>query len=310
MNKIDLKRVDLNLLLLFEVLMREGSVSRTADLLGRTQSAVSHALARLREQLGDPLLVKVGGRMQPSPYARELVQEVEPLLRSIERVLSPRQAFDAATSTRRFRLAVPDVAVHLFPHLMRRIQHEAPDVSVEWEIPRSNTLLDVAEGLVDLALLPDAVKRPEGVAASAPLPFSWACFVRDGHPALENWGRAQWAAWPHVLVSTGDQARSPVALAADVAQLERRTGLVVPTFSVVAPLLAQTDLIATLPVMVLADSVRQFGLQMRPTPFEMPAISHTMLWSARLTNDPASLWVRSRFLETLEAQLVKHTEMP
>ena len=78
MNKIDLRRIDLNLLLLFDVLMQVGSVSKAADQLGRTQSAVSHALGRLREQLGDPLLVKVGGRMQPSPYAMELVQEVRP----------------------------------------------------------------------------------------------------------------------------------------------------------------------------------------------------------------------------------------
>ena len=83
MNKIDLRRIDLNLLLLFDVLMQVGSVSKAADQLGRTQSAVSHALGRLREQLGDPLLVKVGGRMQPSPYAMELVQEVRPILRSI-----------------------------------------------------------------------------------------------------------------------------------------------------------------------------------------------------------------------------------
>lgn len=126
MSKIDLRRVDLNLLLLFEVLMLEGSVSNTADQLGRTQSAVSHALARLREQLGDPLLVKVGGRMQPSPYALELMQEIRPILRSIERVLSPREAFDPAASTRRFRLAVPDMGTHLFPHLMQRVHQEAP----------------------------------------------------------------------------------------------------------------------------------------------------------------------------------------
>lgn len=305
MHKIDLRKVDLNLLLLFEVLMREGSVSKTADQLGRTQSAVSHALARLRDQLSDPLLIKVGGRMQPSPYALELVQEVRPILRSIERVLSPREAFDPTMSTRRFRLAVPDLAINLFPHLMRRIQQEAPHVLIEWEIPKANILLDVTEGLVDLTLLPDTVKRPDGVASSSPLPFQWACFMRNGHPALKNWGSRQWCAWPHIVVGTGDRAHSPVALAAEMARLERTTGLVVPTFSAVAPLLAQTDMIATLPIIVLADSMRQFDLQMRPTPFEMPAIPHVVFWSARLTNDPASLWIRARFSEVLQIQLLE-----
>ncbi|AST85119.1 LysR family transcriptional regulator [Ralstonia pseudosolanacearum] len=305
MSKIDLRRVDLNLLLLFEVLMLEGSVSNTADQLGRTQSAVSHALARLREQLGDPLLVKVGGRMQPSPYALELMQEIRPILRSIERVLSPREAFDPAASTRRFRLAVPDMGTHLFPHLMQRVHQEAPGVQVEWEIPKANTLLDVAEGLVDLALLPDAYKRPDGVACGATWQLQWACFLREGHPALTDWGSAQWCAWPHIVVSTGNHMHSPVVSAAAAAGLERKTGLLVPTFGAVAPLLARTNMIATLPVIVLADAVQQFGLQTRPTPFEMPAMPHVVVWSARLTNDPAGVWMRRLFFEVLRMQLLE-----
>ena len=305
MHKIDLRKIDLNLLLLFEVLMQEGSVSKAADQLGRTQSAVSHALARLREQLGDPLLIKVGGRMRPSPYALELMQEIRPILRSIERVLSPREAFDPASSMRRFRLAVPDMAIHLFPHLMQRIHQDAPKVLVEWEIPRASTLLDIAEGLVDLALLPDAYKRPDGVAASAPWTLPWACFMRARHPALENWGRESWSAWPHIVVSTGDHTRSPVAVAAEKVRLKRSTGLVVPTFGAVAPLLAQTDMIATLPVIALADAVRQFGLRTCPAPFDMAPMPHVMVWSARLTQDPGGAWVRSRFAEVLQMQLAK-----
>lgn len=110
MNEIDLRRLDLNLLVVFEVLMAERSVTRAAARLGRTQSALSHALARLREQVGDPLLVKVGGRMSPSPFAEKLVEDVRPILRSIQRALVPPQAFDPATSTRTFRVAIPDFA--------------------------------------------------------------------------------------------------------------------------------------------------------------------------------------------------------
>ncbi|MFY7865714.1 LysR substrate-binding domain-containing protein [Roseateles sp.] len=303
MHKIDLRRIDLNLLLLFEVLMQQGSVSKTAEQLGRTQSAVSHALGRLRQQLGDPLLVKVGGRMQPSPYALDLVQEVRPILRSIERVLSPREAFEPHTSDREFRLAVPDLAMGLFPRLISRIQRDAPQVVLQWETPRSQTLLDVAEGQVDAALLPESVKRPEGVAAEVIGQFEWACFMREDHPSLSAWGAASWAAWPHVVVGTGDQMRSPVGSAAQEAGLKRRIGLTVPTFGAVAPLLAHSDMIATLPTLVLADAMQSFGLTARRVPFKVPAMRHVLAWSARLTNDPACLWLRDCLGEVVVGQM-------
>ncbi|OMQ23835.1 LysR family transcriptional regulator [Serratia oryzae] len=305
MNKIDLRKVDLNLLLLFETLMREGSVSKAAEQLGRTQSAISHALARLREQLGDPLLVKVGGRMQPSPYALELVQEIRPILRSIERVLSPREAFDAATSTRRFRLVVPDLAMSLFSHLMQRIQREAPNIMIEWDIPKLSTPVDVAEEIVDLALLPEAIQRPEGVASRLVGDFQWACFMRSGHPALQRWGKKSWAEWPHIVVGIGDRVRNPVISAAEKVKLQRRTGLIVPTFGAVAPLLAQTDMLTTLPVIVLADVMRRFELQVKPVPFAIPDMPHVLAWSARLNNDPASRWLRECFAEIYQVKLAE-----
>ncbi|WP_127959958.1 LysR family transcriptional regulator [Serratia microhaemolytica] len=303
MHKIDLRKIDLNLLLLFDVLMQQGSVSKTAEQLGRTQSAVSHALGRLRDQLGDPLLVKVGGRMQPSPYAMELVQEVRPILRSIERVLSPREAFEPSTSTRCFRLAVPDLAMTMFPSLIRRIQLEAPGVVLQWETPKSSTLLDVSEGLVDLALLPDAIKQPEGVATEVIGEFQWACFMRSGHPALAKWTKKAWSAWPHIAVGTGDQVRSPVTLAAQQAALKRNIGLTVPTFGAVAALLAESNMIATLPTVVLADVIQRFGLEVRETPFKIEEMKHVITWSARLTNDPAALWIRACFIGAFKEQL-------
>src|SRR4029078_10873333 len=108
MNEIDLRRFDLNLLVVFEVLMFERNVTRAADALARTQSAVSHSLSRLRDQLGDPLLIKAGVRMQPTAFALDLIEQTRPMLRGIQRLLSPRYVFDAAHSQRGFRLAAPD----------------------------------------------------------------------------------------------------------------------------------------------------------------------------------------------------------
>ena len=103
MNEIDLRRFDLNLLIIFEVLMTERSVSRAAERLGRTQSAVSHSLSRLRGQLGDPLLIKAGVRMQPTAFALDLIEQTRPMLKGIQRVLSPRYVFEPAHSQRVFR---------------------------------------------------------------------------------------------------------------------------------------------------------------------------------------------------------------
>ena len=295
MNKIDLRKIDLNLLYLFEILMSEGSVSKAAHQLGRTQSAISHALGRLREQLGDPLLVKTNGRMQPSPYALELAEEIRPILRNIERILRPRQHFDAATSSRQFSLAVPDIALNLFPRLVNCLHKEAPSIQIEWQTPQKNTLSDVAEGLIDLTLLPAAVPRPDGIAHTSAGSLKWACFMRGDHPALRDWSLVQWSSWPHILVGTGDQLRSPVTEAIEQAKIKRHIGMVVPNFGAVAPLLATTDMIATLPSIILADALEQFAMAIRQPPFSMPSMPHVIAWSSRLTCDPASQWLRDHF---------------
>lgn len=114
MSEIDLRRFDLNLLVVFDILMIERSVTRAAERLGRTQSAVSHSLSRLREQFGDPLLVKGGVRMQPTAFALDLIEQARPMLGGIQRVLTPQHVFDPANSRRVFRLAAPDFLRTLF----------------------------------------------------------------------------------------------------------------------------------------------------------------------------------------------------
>ena len=114
MHQIDLRRIDLNLLVVFDVLMTERSVTRAASRLRRTQSAISHALQRLREQVDDPLLIKVGLRMQPSPFAERLAEQIRPILASIAHALAPPAPFDPITTTRHFRIAIPDLSDALY----------------------------------------------------------------------------------------------------------------------------------------------------------------------------------------------------
>jgi LysR family transcriptional regulator, mexEF-oprN operon transcriptional activator len=190
MNEIDLRRFDLNLLVVFDVLMTERSVTRAAERLGRTQSAVSHSLSRLREQFGDPLLIKGGARMQPTALALALIEQARPMLGGIARVLSPQHIFDPTTSSRIFRLAAPDFMLTLFADLLTRLRAEAQSVSVEWTAPREPTLLDVAEGLIDVAIVPAELRWPSGVTGEAVGALGWRCFGRKGHAAFRDWGPA------------------------------------------------------------------------------------------------------------------------
>jgi DNA-binding transcriptional LysR family regulator len=308
MSGIDLRRVDLNLLVLFEVLMAERSVTRAAERLGRTQSAVSHALARLREQLTDPLLVKSAGGMQPSPFALELVEQVRPILAGVQRVLSPRKAFDPSTSRRTFRVALPDLALTLFPALLALARKRAPQIALEWVTYQGSTLLDVVEERIEVALAPAALHMPDGIESEPIGALKWGCFGRRGHAAFARWGRTAWSRWPHVTVGIGDRVRNPVNVAAVDAGIERVVAARVPTFAAVAPLLARSDLLATLPAIVMADAARRFDLIAMPVPFRIDPMRHVLLWTARLSSDPEIAWLRG-LVRTAIAEVFTASEL-
>lgn len=237
--------------------------------------------------------------MLPSPYALQLIEQVRPLLRHIERVLGPREEFDPARSSRTFRVALPDLGMSLFPRVLARVRAQAPKVSIEWVAPRESMLLEVAEGQIDFALLPQALKRPDGLAVLPVGALRWACFGRRGHPAFGTWSRKAWARWPHVVVGVGDRLRSPVNDAASRARLRRVIAARVPHFSAVPPLLAGTDLLATLPAVVMADAVERFELASAPAPFRIDPLPHALVCSGRMTHDRAVGWMRTLLAEVI-----------
>jgi DNA-binding transcriptional LysR family regulator len=302
MKEIDLRRFDLNLLVVFEVLMIERSVTRAAERLGRTQSAVSHSLQRLRSQLGDPLLIKGGVRMQPTPFALELIEQARPMLRGIQRVLSPRHVFDPASSQRVFRLAAPDFMMTLFIDLMARLRKEAPGVSVEWTAPREPTPLDVAEGQIDIAIVPAELRLPDGATSEAVGALEWRCFGRQGHQAFSQWGPDTWAKWPHLVVRVGDSLTSPVNVAASAAGLGRTIAGWVPHFSAIAPVLARSDLIATLPAIAMEETLHPYHLESREVPFPIAPLPHAMIWSTGRNNDPDIAWLRDRLRPIIKSK--------
>jgi DNA-binding transcriptional LysR family regulator len=291
MNHIDLGRIELNLLTVFEVLMEERQVSRAAERLGRTQSTLSHALARLRRQIGDPLLVRVGGTMQPSPLALVLAEEIRPILRSIRRTLAARQSFDPATSERVFRIAMADFWGFAVVDFLSHAAREAPGIGLSWTALRETSLLALADEQLDLVVAPSALSCPDGLRSAPAGDLSWRCFMRQGHPAADLWGPAAWQRHGHVVVGIGDRLPSPVAAASGQSRLERRVVAQIPSFAAVAPLLARSDLTATLPALALGESARAHNLLALDPPFPIDPIPHSIYWSARLDGDPAIRWM-------------------
>lgn len=296
MNEIDLSRVDLNLLVVFEVLMETRSVTATAERIGRTQSAVSHSLARLRDQLGDPLLVRVGGTMQPSPFAETIIEDVRPILRSIRRVIAPRSIFDPATSDRVFRIAMPTLT-KVIAEVSARVEAEAPNVRIEWLPAHHDVYAALSEGLIDLAHLGGEPRLPEGLEQQVMEPFSWVTFARADHPACATWGIEAWRRYPHLMVNVTRSMQNPFPAASSGDSGARRVSAMIGDSAGVASLLAKSDFLATFPAILLAWDMEAFGLRAMKPPVDLAPVLVRFFWSARLANDAGGIWIRSIVIE-------------
>lgn len=297
MNEIDLDRVDLNLLVVFEVLMELRSVTAAANKLAKTQSAISHSLARLREQLGDPLLVKVRGRMQPSPFAEQLIEDVVPLLRGIRRVLAPPRLFDPAVSYRVFRIAMPTLT-RVIAEVSSRVAREAPNVKIEWLPAHHEVYAALSEGVIDLAHLGGEPRLPDGLDQQVMEPFSWVTFARKDHPAVRDWGLECWSRYPHVMVNVSRSLRNPFSQTFATGTDLRRISMMIADSSGVASILAQSDFLGTFPAILLAWDMDAHGLIGLTPPVDLDRVLVRFFWSSRLANDAGGIWIRSIVIET------------
>lgn len=297
MNEIKLDRIDLNLLVTFDVLMTERNLTRVADKLHKTPSAISHALNRLREQLGDPLLVRVGDRMEPSPFALKLIEDVRPILLQIKRVVAPQVSFDPFSTTQCFCLAMPDFP-GLVSAIIARAQSEAPGARFDWVQLTKNTVRAADTGEIDLAMVFGPETLPDGLEAQEMPSETRATFLRKDHPAITHWGPDAWTQWPHLQVITGNASRSPAEAANLSGAAQRVIGARIPGFSGVAPLLARTNMMTTLNKFAVHGDVATFGLRAMPPLVQQTPLVVRFVWSFRLTNDPAQAWLRKLAVDT------------
>ncbi len=302
MNQIQLKNVDLNLLVVLDALLRHQSVTHAADQLDLTPSAVSHALKRLRELLDDDLLLRDGRRMRPTARAEALAETLPRLLRQIIRTLEPPEPFNPSTSTRTFRLAAPDFIGHLLPSLLAEIESEAPGVRVEVAPYSRSALGDLADGHYD-AFVANAAVRSDHLRATKLGIWPWLVYGRVGHPAFDNWSLATWSSYPHlqvrptVLDGPGPSDRKVTQLG-----INRVVQAVVPHFSMAAPVLAKTDLLLTVPSVTMGDTADAYHLDHREPPFDLAPMALSLFRSATEGDEPGVRWFLERVTRLFNTQ--------
>ncbi|QHF44713.1 LysR family transcriptional regulator [Pseudomonas sp. S35] len=282
---------DLNLLITLDVLLAEGSVAGAARRLGLSASAMSRALARLRETTGDPLLVRAGRGLVPTPRAMALREQVSCLVQDAHAVLRPARSLDMAGVVRTFTLRTSEEFVERFaPALLVRIAREAPGVRLRFvnKTDKDSTLL--REGRVDLETgVVDPATSPE-ILTQALFRDRLVGVVRRGHPLSKgDIGAARFAQGQHVYVSRRGQDRGQIDEALETVGFTRQITSIVAGFSTAMALARDTDLIASVPE---CYTVNRRDLFCFALPLTLPTFTVAMLWHPRLDADLAHRWLR------------------
>lgn len=293
---MNLSRFDLNLLVLFDTIYREGSLTRASQHLHLSQPAISHALGRLREALNDPLFVRQGSGMAPTPLARSLIGPVRQALQSLAVCLSEHGEFNPAQTRRSFTLGLRDVLeATALPPLLAQLQQAAPLIDVaSVRIERKELETELASGRIDLAV---DVPMPVSDAIRQRRLFRDRLTVvaRAGHPAIG--GRldlATYLAQSHALVSSRRSGPGLEDFELNQRGLRRRIALRCQHYFAACRVVSHSDLLLTMPEQYARLANAHFGNQLHPFPLDMPPLDVHLYWHANTEHDPASLWLRQQ----------------
>lgn len=293
----DLRSFDLNLLVAFDWLMRERSVSRAAERMFISQSAMSHVLQRLRQQLEDPLLVKTPAGMVPTARALALVEPVAAVLKEVEGLIKAPAPFDPAGSRRSFTIAATDyVEALLLPKLAPRIARQAPGVNIHFKRTSSRFPLEALEqGEIDLVLgFEVMLNPPKHLHCQTLFDDCMVCVARIGHPVVNpDMSLEQYIGLPHILLSRTGAGSGQVDIWLAERGLERRVALTVSHFLSAPLIVAQTDLVMAFPKRTAEQLAQNQPLQWVPLPLDLPDYATVMVWHPLQDQEPANVWLRS-----------------
>ena len=289
---------DLNLLITLDAVLTEGSVAGAARRLGLSASAMSRALARLRETTGDPLLVRAGRGLVPTPHALALREPVHRLVEEAHAALRPAAALDLSTLTRTFTLRTREGFVeNVGAALVARVSKEAPGVRLRFlpKTDRETTLL--REGTVDLETGIVGKEAGPEVRTRALFRDRFVGVVRPGHPlARGRMTLARYLAAAHVLVAREGGRQAPVDVALEALGAARNIAATTGSFAAALALARASDLVATVPER--QTGILREGMHSVDLPVEVPQLTVSMLWHPRMDADPAHRWLRAVVLET------------
>jgi LysR family transcriptional regulator, mexEF-oprN operon transcriptional activator len=290
----NLSRLDLNLLVAFDALLTERSVTRAAARVGLGQSAMSHNLARLRSLFGDELLTRSAEGMRPTPRAMALVDPVRMTLGQIQSTVLQREAFDPATADRVFRIGLADsIEVAVIPALIDRLQHEAPGVSLRLRSTNRMSILEELDtGNLDLGIGvfdqgQNHHKRRQLYTDSFLCLFSSEQLGLTPPLSLQDYLR-----WPHLLTSLADDAHGAVDEALVKHKLRRSIVMTTPGFLAVPFVVRRARVITTMPSRLARYFSDAFGLATSPVPIDLPSFTISLLWHASFDQDPGHYWLR------------------
>jgi DNA-binding transcriptional LysR family regulator len=291
---------DLNLLFALNALLSEGSVAKAAERLGLSESAMSRALARLRESTGDELLVRAGRAMVLTPHALALRDRVRELVQESRAVLQPADArMDPRTLRQLFTIRANDGFIEAFAHqLVARAAHEAPGVRLRFAPKPDKDVRPLREGLLDLDVGVLGESGPE-VRVQMLYRDRFIAVVRQGHPLLAEpeVTAERYAACDHVVTSRHGRTVGPVDDALAAIGLARNTAVVVPSFSTALSVAAATDLVALIPSSYFEYQRARGTLCAFPLPVATAQITVSQMWHPRLDRDPAHRWLRGLVLQ-------------
>lgn len=299
--------LDLNLLRIFDAVMTEQNLTRAASRLAMTQPAVSNALRRLRDSLGDELLIRTAHGVKPTPRAEELWPVIRRTLSELEEAVAPSN-IDISLIQATFRMAMADsTAVLLLPPLVRAIEQEAPRINIRMmplttREPRPMLL----RGDIDLAIgfFPGVVAQLMG-GPDTPIRHErlytgqYVCVMRKDHPlADKELTLDEYCSADHLLVSFSGRAHGLSDEALAQLNRTRRILLTVNQFFTAGQVVANSDLITVLPFHLLASTGMEKHIVVKPLPFKLPDVYVDMLWHVRDSRSPAHKWLRTQMALT------------
>lgn len=290
---LDLKRLDLNLLLIFEAVFRTGSVSRAATQLSMSQPTVSNALNRLRAQFDDKLFIRFERGVRPTPLAEALEPSISNALNTLRGGLHAETDFDVRTAKRHFKLILHDYSVpSVLPPLLRKLDFPGSSCSLEiitpdWMRPHEG----IASGEADVMLDVYPQETPglifEPIAEAKPV-----CIVREGHPTIgHELTRELFEQNGHAVLKSQIQRRLQVPHMLMAEKLTRREVCILPNAGDLAATVAVSDLIAVVPERYASLVAPIYRLRILPTPFDYPALKMFLAWPENKGNDPGHRWL-------------------